>query len=525
MGQAGILFVCAGRKHAEQAAISARSIRNTGTRLPIAIAAAESSPVASVFDQVVRTAEPGDFFEARILALRRSPFEETLFLDSDTYVARPPAELFALLDRFDLAAAHAPNRTIIDVDDVPDSYPEFNCGVILYRRTALEPAFFDDWLATYRTLKPRDPASFDQPSFRAACYGSNLRIATLPPEWNLRFTMGGYANQPVGIFHGWATEAEYRRLAGRLNGDGHGRDHYWVFGGGAYFEKEAGGPLRRVGRFDAFRSRVAIRTRLRATSRRLRGFGRGVYVVGMHRSGTSAVARTVNLLGVPLGDPADVIEPDAGSNPTGHWESGVLARFNDRLLEDFGGSWASPPRFAPGWEHEPRARATSGEARATFGSVYGRRTWAWKDPRLCLTLPYWRSVLGARAVAILVVRHPLEVARSLASRNGFPSARSLALWEVYNRRALSGLRGMPVLVTTYDSLLEDSRRWSQDAATFLSSQGFALERRPEALEDFVDPALRHVVHDLDSLDRDPVSPTQRQLYATLLGLAGAHASL
>ena len=63
------------------------------------------------------------------------------------------------------------------------------------------------------------------------------------------------------------------------------------------------------------------RVRLRALRRGLLGWGRGVYVIGMHRSGTSAVTRVVDLLGVPLGDAADLIGGLPQSNPAGHWES------------------------------------------------------------------------------------------------------------------------------------------------------------------------------------------------------------
>src|ERR1019366_7940994 len=73
----------------------------------------------------------------------------------------------------------------------------------------------------------------------------------------------------------------------------------------------------------------------------------------MHRSGTSAVSRILNLLGADLGPEGDLLtEYD---NPAGHWESKALVACNDRILAAFGRSWDFPPWTAPGWEYSDRA--------------------------------------------------------------------------------------------------------------------------------------------------------------------------
>ena len=75
----------------------------------------------------------------------------------------------------------------------------------------------------------------------------------------------------------------------------------------------------------------------------------------------------------------------------------------------------------------------------------------WKDPRACLLLPYWRSVLPGPLTAVLVWREPLAVARSLQTRDGIPLADGLALWEHYNRSAATGLQGVDTYVLDYAS--------------------------------------------------------------------------
>ena len=126
------------------------------------------------------------------------------------------APLFALLDAFDIALAHSPTRAIYEIEGVPDSFPEFNAGVILYRRSAGVKAAFRDWANQFaRFQEQRDRGEIcwlqpegkriymhDQGALRAALYRSRLRIATLPPEYNCRFTKPGFVDGPVKIFHG-----------------------------------------------------------------------------------------------------------------------------------------------------------------------------------------------------------------------------------------------------------------------------------------------------------------------------------
>ena len=182
--------------------------------------------------------------------------------------------------------------------------------------------------------------------------------------------------------------------------------------------------------------------------------GRPVVVLGMHRSGTSVVARIVNLLGLPLCSDDDLLSgPD---NPTGYWESGSLVRFNDRLLKIFGGSWAFPPYMSPNWENTPPVAAFRGEGAHVFRRAYPGEEWVWKDPRACLTLPFWRTVWHEPPVVVFVSREPLEIYLSLGKRDGLGKAHCIALWERYTRSTLLGADGLPMVTISYDQLMKDS---------------------------------------------------------------------
>lgn len=155
-----------------------------------------------------------------------------------------------------------------------------------------------------------------------------------------------------------------------------------------------------------------------------------ICVTGMHRSGTSLLARVVNLLGVHLGSPEDHLKSNQ-ANPTGYWEHRGVVRVANDVLAHLGGDWAGPPHLPPGWASDPslaflRERATTVlDQLRVDADVVG-----FKDPRACLVLPFWREVTGVDRV-IACVRPPRAVTASLARRNALSEAHVAALTSRY----------------------------------------------------------------------------------------------
>ena len=207
-------------------------------------------------------------------------------------------------------------------------------------------------------------------------------------------------------------------------------------------------------------------------------------VVGMHRSGTSAVTRVINLLGVPLGRPDDIYS--AGDNPSGHWESRTLCALNEMILKVFGGFDIAPPQMPRSWLRSRRAELLRGMMRAAFDGIYQGEPWLWKDPRICLTLPLWRQVLDNFCV-VFVVRDADPVTRSLHRREGFPIFYCYALYDDYNRRAVSALSGLPVVTVDFDSMLEDPLRQVKLLSQGLSAVGVELNGEIDAAAASVHP--------------------------------------
>jgi hypothetical protein len=196
-------------------------------------------------------------------------------------------------------------------------------------------------------------------------------------------------------------------------------------------------------------------------------------VVGMHRSGTSAVTRVVNLLGVPLGRADDIYS--AEDNPSGHWESRQLCALNNLILHVFGGFDMAMPPMPRSWLQSRSAAHFRGVMRATFDDVYQGERWLWKDPRICLTLPLWRQVLNDFCV-VYVVRDSGPVMRSLYRREGggYPLFYCYALWDDYNRRAVAAMSGLPVVTVDFESMLEDPLHQVKLLSEGLSSFGVQL---------------------------------------------------
>jgi hypothetical protein len=242
----------------------------------------------------------------------------------------------------------------------------------------------------------------------------------------------------------------------------------------------------------------------------------------MHRSGTSALTGSLRALGLAAGDESQLIGPSK-HNPMGHHEVRDLVYVNEMLLHDLGGTWYAPPPWSETRLVELAAgRSGSGAARLLRERLPGDG-WVWKDPRLCLLVPFWRHLLGERLAAVMIVRAPSEVARSLAGvgrRSGDVAVSeplALALWEHYNRVAIVGLQGVPTLLVHHHEIVADARRALIAIVAFLDGVGL----RPD------DPRLDDAVAVLGERpagSQAPASgslpPPVRALHSALLDVSG-----
>lgn len=187
---------------------------------------------------------------------------------------------------------------------------------------------------------------------------------------------------------------------------------------------------------------------------------RAILVLGMHRSGTSAVTRCLNLLGVDLGK--HLLPPVEGNNPKGFWENTDVVSIHEELLGALGRAWHDTRALPKNWLTSSAALDARNRLAQLIQNEFGDSSlWAVKDPRLCRFLPLWADLLaelGIGASALLVVRHPGEVAASLKRRNDLPADAAYLSWLEHFSEAEAGSRGLPRSVISYEGLLSDWQR-------------------------------------------------------------------
>ncbi|MGE0449176.1 MAG: hypothetical protein AB7Q29_06275 [Vicinamibacterales bacterium] len=185
----GVLYIATGEKYLRAAMRSAESVRRHSPGLAIHL----YGDWARFGFDFSRSPHPftsvgtvdGSHRRSKIDYLPRTPFARTLFLDTDTDVRADLRGMFQLLDRFDIAMTHAHRRKSERPWRIalPDAFPQFNSGVILFRSTPEVLGFLDEWRRQFHETGFRK----DQRTLRELLYLSDLRIATLPPEYNIRF--------------------------------------------------------------------------------------------------------------------------------------------------------------------------------------------------------------------------------------------------------------------------------------------------------------------------------------------------
>ena len=227
-----------------------------------------------------------------------------------------------------------------------------------------------------------------------------------------------------------------------------------------------------------------------------------ILVLGMQRSGTSALARIVNFLGAAM--PRHLV-PANDWNPRGYWESAPLAALHDEMLGELGSSWddwrAPPAR----WKESETAARFATKIRMAVDEEFGNsQLFVLKDPRMCRTLPYWMSILeksGIRSAPLLVVRNPLEVAESLRERDGIPFEKAMLLWLRHNLDVEFETRHLPRNIVTLDALLED---WKLLAVQSGARMGVQWPRQPNDaasdVREFLDIELHNHRATLAELD-------------------------
>ncbi|MFW5451317.1 MAG: glycosyltransferase [Methylophagaceae bacterium] len=220
-----------------------------------------------------------------------------------------------------------------------------------------------------------------------------------------------------------------------------------------------------------------------------------VLVLGMHRSGTSALTHVLELLGVELGSS---LLPASRDNETGYFEDIGLVLSNDKILSRFGAEWDSLTPI----DSAAMALLAEGELNQLAAQIIEQYAaydlWGWKDPRLCRTLPFWLPLIdksNTQTIAVIAVRHPVDVAESLKRRNDFSFNHTLAMWLLHSLEAELHSRALNRTIISYETLMAEPVAVAKSLLNFLSK---TIEDEATVLaeiKDYISPDLQH--HNID----------------------------
>lgn len=217
----GIYFIASGRKYIEEARKAIKNVKRLMPQYPIALCSDSVSCPSENVDYYIPLKNVNYNFLDKVKYYYSTPFEETLFLDTDTYLVDSIDSIFDILERFDIAAPHAP----IEEDEfvnITDAFPEMNSGVILYKKNEKTKKLFSIYEEHYRKsllecLKRGESIPPDQPSFRYALYYSDVNLSFLPHEYNCMLDYPCFLSGKVHILHGHYNEDYMRKKIDEIN--------------------------------------------------------------------------------------------------------------------------------------------------------------------------------------------------------------------------------------------------------------------------------------------------------------------
>lgn len=245
-----------------------------------------------------------------------------------------------------------------------------------------------------------------------------------------------------------------------------------------------------------------------------------IIVLGAHRSGTSMVTRLINMMGGYFGIGETSIDVNA-ENPKGFWERSDVIAVNEALLAHYNCSWDKVDNWPFMEKCAPKDKKALSETLESLKNIVldldAHRPWVMKDPRLCLTYPFWREQLEV-PVIVSVYRNPEEIARSLKTRNNITFAHSMALWEYYATGIANALRNTPTVYVSHNELLSDPVGAMQKLHEDLQAHHIRGLEMPSEKEitSFIDPTL-YRSHGSEQAINDMATGYQRRLIGYING--------
>lgn len=228
-----------------------------------------------------------------------------------------------------------------------------------------------------------------------------------------------------------------------------------------------------------------------------------VVVLGMHRSGTSAITRALRVLGVELGK---TLMAQNNDNPKGFFEDREINQLDIEIMNSLGQDWhdlslISDESFGRMIESDFAERAKE----LLVSKLENCEIFGLKDPRMCKLMPFWQPIfdeLGLETSYVISLRNPKSICDSLANRDGIEAEKSYYMWLIHTLDALKYTHGRKSCFVEFDSLMTDPKANLERCAKELELD-FDNDEFDTYVNSFLDDNLRHSVYSSLDLLEDP----------------------
>ena len=240
---------------------------------------------------------------------------------------------------------------------------------------------------------------------------------------------------------------------------------------------------------------------------------KAVIVLGMHRSGTSAVMGALSNLGIPAGER---LLGAAADNPKGFWEHIDIVAAHEQLLSDLRSSWDDIRPLPTDWLETKAAQHCKKKLKKVLADSFKHETtFAIKDPRMCRLMPLWNEVFSELSIEpcyLITYRPEVEVSASLVKRDKMNVEKSAALWALHYSEIEQGTRGKARYLICYSDLLKDPQCVLEEALNHLE----VSTTPPDSGIQFVDDKLQNHVAQSSSRSDVACSELLKRLEVKLL---------
>lgn len=212
-----------------------------------------------------------------------------------------------------------------------------------------------------------------------------------------------------------------------------------------------------------------------------------IFVLGMHRSGTSMISGILSICGAWLGKPKDILM-NGKDNPKGHFENKPFMHLNRQILRANNGRWDSPPanvEFA-GYKNKMKMFLLN---------LPDNSITALKDPRTALTLHLWKQLIHSKNMKFVYIqRNHSAVAESLRKRNGINIQKGTTLSKYYNKQIEKNLILFPfseIYKCNYSDFFTNYWELLVEELCRFTGLSEPEQKTWDKLNKFIDPKLRH----------------------------------